>query len=90
MPRGGVGTALAWAPTCVDQLGIANALELGVAANTVGLIAARVIGGPIARYRMALMGLDRWELEGLLVFIGVVMLLRTLLSVAFTLEPSRR
>jgi Na+/glutamate symporter len=39
---------------------------------------------------MALMGLDRWELEGLLVFIGVVMLLRTLLSVAFTLEPSRR
>ncbi len=47
---GGVGTALAWVPTYVEQLGIANALELGVATNTVGLIAACVIGGPIARY----------------------------------------
>ncbi len=47
---GGVGTALAWAPTFVESLGISNALELGVASNTVGLIAACVIGGPIARY----------------------------------------
>jgi ESS family glutamate:Na+ symporter len=47
---GGVGTALAWAPTFVESLGIRNALELGVAANTVGLISACVIGGPIARY----------------------------------------
>jgi len=47
---GGVGTALAWAPTFVESLGIGNALELGVAANTVGLISACVIGGPIARY----------------------------------------
>jgi ESS family glutamate:Na+ symporter len=47
---GGVGTALAWAPTFVDSLGISNALELGVAANTVGLIAACVVGGPIARF----------------------------------------
>ncbi len=47
---GGVGTALAWAPTFVDKLGITNAMELGVATNTVGLIAACVIGGPIARF----------------------------------------
>ena len=47
---GGVGTALAWAPTFVDTLGIRNALELGVASNTVGLIAACVVGGPIARH----------------------------------------
>ena len=47
---GGVGTALAWAPTFVETLGIHNALELGVAANTVGLIAACVVGGPIARF----------------------------------------
>ena len=47
---GGVGTALAWTPTFVEQLGISNALELGIAANTVGLISAAVIGGPIARY----------------------------------------
>lgn len=49
---GGVGTTLAWAPTFVEELGIANAMELGVASNTVGLIAACVIGGPIARYLM--------------------------------------
>jgi ESS family glutamate:Na+ symporter len=48
---GGVGTALAWAPTFVDSLGISNALELGVAANTVGLIAACVVGGPIRDQR---------------------------------------
>ena len=47
---GGVGTALAWAPMFVDTLGIHNALELGVAANTVGLIAACIVGGPIARF----------------------------------------
>ncbi len=47
---GGVGTALAWAPTFVDSLGISNALELGVAANTAGLIMACVVGGPIARF----------------------------------------
>jgi ESS family glutamate:Na+ symporter len=47
---GGVGTALAWAPIFVERLGISNALELAIAANTVGLISAAVIGGPIARY----------------------------------------
>jgi ESS family glutamate:Na+ symporter len=45
---GGVGTTLAWAPIFVSEHGVANALEIGVAANTVGLIAACVIGGPIA------------------------------------------
>jgi len=47
---GGVGTTMAWAPTFIDQLGIGNAREIGVAANTVGLIAACVIGGLIASY----------------------------------------
>jgi len=45
---GGVGTTLAWAPLFVEKLGISNAHELGIASNTVGLIAACVIGGPIA------------------------------------------
>ena len=49
---GGVGTTLAWAPIFTDRLGIANALELGVAANTVGLISACVVGGPIAAFLM--------------------------------------
>jgi ESS family glutamate:Na+ symporter len=47
---GGVGTTLAWAPTFVNDLGIANAMELGMASNTVGLIAAGAIGGPVAHY----------------------------------------
>lgn len=47
---GGVGTTMAWAPIFVQQYGIPNALELGVASNTVGLIAACVIGGPMAAW----------------------------------------
>jgi ESS family glutamate:Na+ symporter len=45
---GGAGTTLAWAPLFIEKLGITNAHELGMASNTVGLIAACVIGGPIA------------------------------------------
>jgi glutamate:Na+ symporter, ESS family len=47
---GGVGTTVAWAPTFAESLGIANAKEIGIAANTVGLISACVIGGPIANF----------------------------------------
>lgn len=47
---GGVGTTLAWAPTFAGQYGIANALELGIASNTVGLIAATLVGGPVAAW----------------------------------------
>ncbi|WP_299568576.1 sodium/glutamate symporter [uncultured Shewanella sp.] len=51
---GGVGTTLAWGPTFVDKLGVSNAVEIGVASNTIGLIFACVIGGPIAKYLMKL------------------------------------
>jgi len=47
---GGVGTTIAWAPMFTEKLGIQNAAEIGVAANTVGLISACVVGGPIARF----------------------------------------
>ncbi|MBO0128458.1 sodium/glutamate symporter [Agrobacterium sp. OT33] len=47
---GGVGTTLAWAPILVSEHGVGNALELGVAANTIGLITACTIGGPVAAY----------------------------------------
>ncbi|WP_432467659.1 sodium/glutamate symporter [Agarivorans sp. Z349TD_8] len=50
---GGVGTTLAWAPKFVNDLGISNAMELGIASNTIGLIFACVIGGPIANYLMS-------------------------------------
>jgi ESS family glutamate:Na+ symporter len=45
---GGVGTTLAWSDYFVQNLGIAQAQELGLAANMIGLIAACTIGGPIA------------------------------------------
>ncbi|MBQ1784339.1 MAG: sodium/glutamate symporter [Gammaproteobacteria bacterium] len=47
---GGIGTTLAWAPTLAADYGVSNANELGVAANTIGLIASCLIGGPIASY----------------------------------------
>ncbi len=47
---GGLGTTVAWGPTFIEQLGITNAVELGVAASTLGLIAACIIGGPSATY----------------------------------------
>ena len=45
---GGIGTTLAWAPIFIERLGISNAMELGVAGNTIGLIAACMVGGPVA------------------------------------------
>jgi ESS family glutamate:Na+ symporter len=45
----------------VEQLGIANAKEIGIAANTVGLIAACMVGGPIANY---LINRDRLATSG--------------------------
>ena len=46
---GGHGTAIAWAPEIVE-LGIDNALEIGMASATLGLVLASLIGGPIARF----------------------------------------
>lgn len=46
---GGHGTTIAWAPRFVEQHGIANALEIGIACATFGLVLASLMGGPIAR-----------------------------------------
>ena len=50
---GGHGTAIAWAPTFVDKYSISNAMEIGIACATFGLVLGGVIGGPIARYLIA-------------------------------------
>lgn len=47
---GGHGTAIAWTPRLVEEYGIQNAMEIGVASATFGLILASSIGGPIARF----------------------------------------
>jgi ESS family glutamate:Na+ symporter len=47
---GGHGTAIAWAPRIQEDFGIANAMEIGIACATFGLILASLMGGPIARF----------------------------------------
>jgi ESS family glutamate:Na+ symporter len=47
---GGHGTAIAWAPKFVSQYGIGNAMEVGIACATFGLILGGLIGGPIAKF----------------------------------------
>jgi ESS family glutamate:Na+ symporter len=47
---GGHGTAIAWAPKFVSEQGMTNAMEIGIAAATFGLIIASASGGPIARF----------------------------------------
>jgi ESS family glutamate:Na+ symporter len=45
---GGHGTAIAWSPEIADKQGIKNALEIGIASATLGLVIASLLGGPIA------------------------------------------
>ena len=47
---GGHGTTIAWAPQFAAEHGVSNALEIGIAAATFGLILASASGGPIARF----------------------------------------
>lgn len=47
---GGHGTAIAWAPKITEQYGVANAMEVGLACATFGLILASLMGGPIAKF----------------------------------------
>src|SRR5271170_4688035 len=50
---GGHGTTIAWAPIITQRFGIANALEVGIATATLGLVVASLIGGPIAGFLIA-------------------------------------
>lgn len=47
---GGHGTAIAWAPEIATSHNMPNALEIGVACATLGLVIASLIGGPIAQF----------------------------------------
>ncbi|MCP9816269.1 sodium/glutamate symporter [Synechococcus sp. GreenBA-s] len=66
---GGHGTTIAWAPQFASEQGVANALEIGIAAATFGLILASASGGPIARYlirrhRLAVPGCEQQPGQG--------------------------
>jgi ESS family glutamate:Na+ symporter len=55
---GGHGTAIAWAPRIASDYDIANAMEVGIACATFGLILASIMGGPIAKLLI-----NRYKLE---------------------------
>jgi ESS family glutamate:Na+ symporter len=56
---GGHGTTIAWAPILNERFGLANAAEVGIAASTLGLVVASLLGGPIARFLI-----ERYRLAG--------------------------
>ncbi len=56
---GGHGTTIAWAPIIAERFGLSNALEVGIATATLGLVVASLVGGPIAGYLIR-----RYALEG--------------------------
>lgn len=47
---GGHGTAIAWSPQIAENYGIENAMEIGIACATFGLIMASLMGGPTAKF----------------------------------------
>jgi ESS family glutamate:Na+ symporter len=49
----GHGTAIAWAPRIAEDYGVSNAMEIGIACATFGLILASLMGGPIANFLIA-------------------------------------
>ncbi len=55
---GGHGTAIAWSPLIAERFQIENAVEIGVACATSGLILASLMGGPLARFLITKHGLS--------------------------------
>ncbi len=47
---GGHGTTIAWSPIFRETYGIENALEIGIASATFGLVLGGLIGGPVAQW----------------------------------------
>lgn len=47
---GGHGTAIAWSPRIAEGFGVTNAMEIGMACATLGLILSSLMGGPVAKF----------------------------------------
>jgi len=62
---GGHGTAIAWSPRIAEEYGIVNAMEIGIACATFGLILASLMGGPIAKFLIARHQLTPEKVEAL-------------------------
>jgi ESS family glutamate:Na+ symporter len=64
---GGHGTTIAWSPRIAEDYGITNAMEIGIACATFGLILASLMGGPIARFLITKHKLKPLQVEPLTV-----------------------
>jgi len=62
---GGHGTTIAWASSIAEDYGVPNAMEIGIACATFGLILASLMGGPIAKFLISRNNLapDRVEVQ---------------------------
>ncbi len=67
---GGHGTAIAWAPEIAETYGVPNALEIGVASATLGLVLASLLGGPIAKFLLKRHRISDVETDGMIVGIS--------------------
>ncbi len=61
---GGHGTAIAWGPVIETASGFTSANEVGIAAATLGLVCAALLGGPIAKYLIDRNNLQPSETDG--------------------------
>ena len=64
---GGHGTAIAWAPTFVSDYAVHNAMEIGIACATFGLVLGGIIGGPIAKHLIQKHKLDAYQPQNITV-----------------------
>jgi ESS family glutamate:Na+ symporter len=62
---GGHGTAIAWSPRIAAEYGVGNAMEIGIACATFGLILASLMGGPIAKFLITKHRLEPAQVEPL-------------------------
>lgn len=62
---GGHGTTIAWSPRIASDYGISNAMEIGIACATFGLILASLMGGPIAKFLILRHKLEPAKIEPL-------------------------
>ncbi|BCD96503.1 sodium/glutamate symporter [Marinagarivorans cellulosilyticus] len=64
---GGHGTAIAWAPSFVSDYAVHNAMEIGIACATFGLVLGGIIGGPIAKHLINKHKLDAYQPQNITV-----------------------
>ena len=62
---GGHGTAIAWSPRIAEDYGVTNAMEIGIACATFGLILASLMGGPVAKFLITRHKLEPAKVEPL-------------------------